>query len=291
MLTTTTLSDGRSLEYADLGDPDGVPVFLFHGTPGTSRTAGIFEPAASAQGVRLIASSRPGYGGSAPSPPGLASAAGDTVELADELGLDRFVTLGLSGGGPFALAVAVVAPERVTEVVIHGGSAAYFDVMPSSDEDAAERHALATYLAGDLDGALAELARSGEADFGELRSLSEADFAAAMSANSPPGESWLEHHPEARAIFLADFRRAIADPAGYSRDTLSWGSAWDIDLGAVTAPVRLIYGEADTMVPIVHAEWLLERLPTAELVVVSGGHGDVTFGAGESTFKALREAT
>ena len=29
------LADGRDLAWLELGDPDGVPVFAFHGTPGS----------------------------------------------------------------------------------------------------------------------------------------------------------------------------------------------------------------------------------------------------------------
>ena len=32
---TITLSDGRSMGFQRLGDPDGSPLFFFHGTPGS----------------------------------------------------------------------------------------------------------------------------------------------------------------------------------------------------------------------------------------------------------------
>jgi hypothetical protein len=41
------------------------------------------------------------------------------------------------------------------------------------------------------------------------------------------------------------------------------------------------------MIPPRHGEWLRERLPSSELHVVPGGHGDVTFGAAEEAFAAL----
>ncbi len=42
---TVTLRDGRTLEYADLGDPAGRPVLFFHGTPGTAGAAAVFADA------------------------------------------------------------------------------------------------------------------------------------------------------------------------------------------------------------------------------------------------------
>jgi len=287
VFATLTLSDGRTLEYVDLGDPSGTPVLLFHGTPATAGQTQIVAEPARRHGIRLVAPSRPGYGASTPTPPGLASVAADALELADQLGIHRFATVGLSGGGPFALAVAALAPERVTSVATLAGTAAYFEVMPPTEADAAERVAMARFVAGDHDGALAEMTRSADADFGELRGLSQADFAAAMRAQPPPGGNWLERHPDADTVFLNDFHRAIADSAGCVRDNLSWADAWDVDLGAVTAPVTIVYGESDSMVPRPHAEWLAERLPTGVLHALPGGHGDATFGAATETFAAL----
>lgn len=287
MFSQATLSDGRILEYADLGDPSGAPVLFFHGTPATAGQALISAESAQAHGVRLVAASRPGYGDSTVTPPGLASAARDAIELTDALRLDRFATMGLSGGGPFALATATVAPDRVSAVALLAGTAAYFEVMPPSEEDAAERRATARYVAGERDEAISEVTRLADADFGGLRGLSDAGFAEAMQSNRPPGETWLERHPAALELFLADFRRAIAGSAGYVRDSLSWGDAWDIDLGGVTAPVHLVYGDTDSMVPMAHAEWLRARLPSADLRVVPGGHGDATFGATADTLAVL----
>jgi len=75
------------------------------------------------------------------------------------------------------------------------------------------------------------------------------------------------------------------------RDNLSWGSGWDVDLGAVTAPVHLAYGDHDRMVSRQHGDWLLERLPGADLVLVPGGHGDATFGQCEETFRRIAAST
>ncbi len=57
-----SLADGRRISYLDLGDPDGRPLFFFHGNPG-SRVEGIaFDEAAKEYGYRVIAPDRPGQG-------------------------------------------------------------------------------------------------------------------------------------------------------------------------------------------------------------------------------------
>lgn len=289
MFTTVTLRDGRTLEYADLGDPAGVPVLFFHGTPATGGAAAVVADVARRHGVRLVAPSRPGYGDSTISPPGLAASAPDTLELADQLGLDRFAVLGTSGGGPFALGVAAVAPDRVLAVAVHGGPGVYAEVKPEVlGED--DRRALSLFAEGDVDEAMRIMTELGDADLGGMRDLSPAEFTAAMAKMAPPGESWFDRHPDLRGPFEADFQRAITTSLGYARDNLSWLGPWDVDLTAITKPVRLVYGETDQMAVVAHGEWLRERLPDSRLTVVPGGHGDATFGAVDETFATIAGA-
>jgi pimeloyl-ACP methyl ester carboxylesterase len=258
MFTSFTLRDGRTLEYADLGDPSGVPVFFFHGTPATGGQAAVVADAARSHGVRLLAPSRPGYGDSTLSPPGLKASVADVLELADRLALERFGVMGASGGGPFALAVAAVAPDRVSAVAVHAGPGVYSEVKPEvlGDDD---RRALAQLADGDVDEAMRITTEIGDADLADLRGLSAAEFTAALQKMAPPGESWFDRHPDLR----------------------------DVDLTAITTPVRLVYGESDRMTELTHAQWLQERLPDAHLVVVPGGHGDASFGAADETFATI----
>ena len=57
-----TLTDGRTLAYAEYGYARGAPAFYFHGTPGGRLEGRFLDAAARAHGVRLIALDRPGYG-------------------------------------------------------------------------------------------------------------------------------------------------------------------------------------------------------------------------------------
>jgi Predicted hydrolases or acyltransferases (alpha/beta hydrolase superfamily) len=114
---TVELPDGRLLQTAEGGDPAGVPVFVHHGSPGS----GILDPAwerdAASRGLRLITYARPGYGRSTRSAGRVvADAAHDVAALANELGIDRFLSWGVSGGGPHVLACAALLPARVVAV-------------------------------------------------------------------------------------------------------------------------------------------------------------------------------
>src|SRR5690349_5524446 len=94
------LADGREVEYTEVGDPGGQPFVYLHGTPGTARSVALLEDAARRTGIRLLAVSRPGYGRSTTTPPGLVSVARDVGELSSALAVDEFGVLGVSGGGP-----------------------------------------------------------------------------------------------------------------------------------------------------------------------------------------------
>ena len=116
MKETDVVRDGRVLRVRDAGDPLGSVVMYFHGTPGSRMDLSFGEQVAAEHGVRLVSFDRPGYGGSTPASFGLASIARDAQAVADQLGVDHFATLGQSGGGPFALAAAVVLGGRVVSL-------------------------------------------------------------------------------------------------------------------------------------------------------------------------------
>src|SRR5216110_2964938 len=123
---TVAAADGRSLTIAEWGDPDGFPVFLLHGTPG-SRFDG--QAAASAYanvGARVITYDRPGYGGSDRfRGRRVVDSVADVSTIADSLGIERFAVTGGSWGGPHSLAVAARLPERVTRAACASSPAPY----------------------------------------------------------------------------------------------------------------------------------------------------------------------
>ncbi len=59
---TLRLEDGRLLGYAVYGDPEGWPIFYFHGFPGSRLEAQLADRVAARMGIRLIALDRPGFG-------------------------------------------------------------------------------------------------------------------------------------------------------------------------------------------------------------------------------------
>ncbi|MFD5893089.1 alpha/beta fold hydrolase [Streptomyces sp. NPDC060366] len=250
------LSDGRTLRTYDSGggakgaggDADGLTVVWHHGSPQTGVPLEPLLTAAAARGIRLVSYGRPSYGGSSPLPGrNVASAAADVERIADALGVGSFATMGASGGGPHALACAALLPDRVTGVVCLAGIAPYtrdFDwyegmVAPGGLRSAADgREARELYAATD--------------EF-DPASFTSADFAALAGPWSSLGDDAV--------------KAGQAGPDGLIDDDVAFATAWGFDLAEVAAPVLLVQGGRDRVVPPAHAGSMLAGLPRAELWV------------------------
>ena len=127
-----TLLDGRKLAYSVYGDKKGIPLFLFHGTPGSRIWVLEDDPVAQKLGFYIIATDRPGYGLSDPKDHRtLLEYSSDIKELADYLQLEHFSVLGISGGGAYAAAVSYGLPERVERCILVSTATPFQNGKPS----------------------------------------------------------------------------------------------------------------------------------------------------------------
>src|SRR5215472_10758741 len=109
------LSDGRHLTFVETGPPDGAAVIYCHGAIGSPlRDSVDLGPMTERLNVRHIAVNRPGFGGADLVRGRTVTAfADDLTALADALDLDRVFLVGVSAGGPYALAAAHTLRARV----------------------------------------------------------------------------------------------------------------------------------------------------------------------------------
>ncbi|KAF2464645.1 alpha/beta-hydrolase [Lindgomyces ingoldianus] len=115
---TFTLPDGRKLGYAQYGLQTGRPILYLHGIPGSRIEAAQFHDLGLKLGARIIGADRPGIGWSSPHPSRiLLDFPKDLELLAKHLELDEYAVLGISGGGPYALACAVSLPREKLKCV------------------------------------------------------------------------------------------------------------------------------------------------------------------------------
>ncbi len=285
------LPDGRVVEFWDGGDPHGRPVLMHPGTPAT-RVLGVWGhwPAVRA-GLRLIAVNRPGYGGStrSPDPPSLSATGHDTAALAACLDLDEYAVLGISGGGPFALATAVAAPAEVRVLCLVGAVGPWRALDEPSDRDAEDRALLARLDAGDCVGARDGMRRAAERDLGPLRRM---DDDARVDAILDGPASPLTRDEQYRALWAANMAVLLDAPDGldgYVEDNLAWGAAWDADPLAVSAPTLVWDGDGGDDAR--HGRWYADSITGSSLVVHRGeGHVDVCDGHWPEVLAALTSA-
>jgi pimeloyl-ACP methyl ester carboxylesterase len=140
------LPGGPVVSIEEYGAPDGTPVFFFHGWPSAAVQGALLHDAARALEIRIIAVTRPGLGASAPQPgrrlvdwPPLLR------ELAAALELPRFRVLGVSGGGPYALAAAWGLPDLVEASTVICGAPPLAEVGSSAGFNFAYRMMLGAY--------------------------------------------------------------------------------------------------------------------------------------------------
>lgn len=89
-----TLSDGRTLGYAQYGSPTGKAILYQHGFPGSRIEAAGYHDLGKELGLRVIAIDRPGHGWSSPHPGStLLDWPKDVEVLAEHLNLETYSVL------------------------------------------------------------------------------------------------------------------------------------------------------------------------------------------------------
>lgn len=250
------------------GKPDGVPIFLLHGTPGSRSGPKPRSSVLYRYGIRLITYDRPGYGGSTPQPGRtVADAANDIATIADDLDIGRFSIVGRSGGGPHALACAALLPDRVARTAVlvcfaqpDATDLEWFEGMtPGNTRDFAAASADPLRLVERLK----EQAERTQRDPESLLAQLEAEM------------TW----PDRRVVQDLAIRRLLAQtyrealrsgPHGWIDDVLALRRDWGFSLSAISGRVRLWHGEQDNFAPVSHTRWLARQIRNSEVHVQPG---------------------
>ena len=240
-----TLKDGRRLAYAEYGDPQGKPLFFFHGMPGSRLEGQLADPAAKKLGARVIAADRPGYGLSdfVPRRTFLDWPA-DVLALAAALGIERFAVAGVSGGGPYVAACAFRIPERLTGAGIIAG------VGPFDAPDATVGMSQGNRFLFGLARRFPWLVRPPIALMGILAHRFPDRMMRSMIRSMPEPDQAALARPEILALFKEDIAEAFRSGSrGAAWEALMYARPWGFRLEEIAMEVRLWQGELDRNVP------------------------------------------
>ena len=257
-------ASGRRIGYAEFGDPAGIPVFYFHGTPGARIEAGLIADEATAAGVRLMALERPGIGLSDYKPGRrILDWPADVACVADALGYagTNFGVLALSGGAPYALSCIRCMPERLTQVaIVSGHTPMCVSGSPAGSEDrmiawVGRRPRLAR-LAFKIEG-------------NRLRKHPDRTLEQIAAHWAASDRELILCNSEYRAATIETLREATrCGPDGIVTDVTLLGGAWGFSLDSLPASsVSFWQGGCDPIAPPAMGHYFQRHVAGSELTI------------------------
>lgn len=252
---STVAVNGRQLAYATYGDPEGAPVLVLHGTPGSRRLGSVFDREAKRAGIRILAPDRPGYGRSAPWPEYTVDDAGRVITaVLDDVGARTAGVVAFSGGAPYALTAARTRTDRITRVDVVSGA-----TPPGSSEHTPPVQRVLRTLATGTPLVLRGLFRGQAWLAGRL----DPTFVAAQYTTKERAEALPD---EVKEVLKADFVEALArSRRGVVTEFRHTATPWGSDLEGIDIEVEFWHGEEDANVPVADARRLSAAMPTAKL--------------------------
>ena len=192
----------------------------------------------------------------------LSDFARDVEAVADALGVDRFLALGVSAGGPYALATARALGDRVWRVGVCSSLSPLCAPHRTPGMALRIRLALASLAAaprlcsGLGDGLVPIVRRHPEL------------LHRVIAAHAAPGERARLRDPAERQAASSSFLDATAYGVGGMVDDYgTYARGWGFDPAEVRSEVHIWHGANDPLVPVEHALQLAVSLPRCRVFV------------------------
>ncbi|MEE4206554.1 MAG: alpha/beta hydrolase [Erythrobacter sp.] len=258
------IADGTVVHLRDTGPRDGVPIVLLHGSNSDLHTwdewaAGLEDT------YRVIRFDQVGHGLTGPDPDADYSRANytqDVREVADALGLGKFVIGGNSMGGKHAMAFAAEHPERVLGLVLVDASGG-----PMLREEEARAEEEDDGGSGNIGFAIATMPGVNRiVEQVTPRSLIESSLEQSVSVESVVTKEMIDRYWE--LLRYPGNRRATLQRFSGEYDPLS-----EAEIAGIDAPALIVWGAEDRLIPLAAGRWLDRVMPDSKLVVYEGvGH-------------------
>jgi pimeloyl-ACP methyl ester carboxylesterase len=234
------LPDGRRLDVRVSGPANGFPLVFHHGTPGAATPVRALERAAHARGLRLVTTSRPGYGDSTRQPGrAVVDVAADTAAVLAAIGAERCLIAGWSGGGPHALACGARLGAAAAVLVIAGVApygAAGLDWMSGMGQQNIAEFSAAIQGEDELRSYLLQQRE-------QLKDITAADVAASLETLLP-GVDRAVLTGEFGEDLAANLRESVrADVEGWFEDDIAFTRSWGFGLEEISVPAMIWAGK------------------------------------------------
>ena len=256
-----TLCNGSRLCYAEYGADNGSPLLYFHGWPSSRLQARTLDLLGKELGLTIYAPDRPGMGQSEHiQKRTLEDFPGFMSDFLAQIGIyEKVHLLGISGGGPYALATACALNGQIASTSIVSGAPPLADFQNTKGMNGTYRMLLK------LRPFLPALIKP---------AIPFTKWAASKTYADPP-LSWFVQTlaPADKKLFLEDkatlfaldsFREAfINDAPGIITDADTYSAPWNLDYSHISHPVHFWHGTADRNLPFYMAEHLAAQIPNS----------------------------
>lgn len=268
------------------GDPEGFPVFYFHGTPSSRLEAAFADQAAKRHGFRLIATDRPGFGRSSfQKDRQFLDWPRDVCALADDLGVRQFGVAGHSGAGPHLFACgASIDPARLTFIgaLAPWGPVATPEIVSSLNTLDRAFTGVARRLPWTMRAAFAPLGWC-------ARTWPSLFFAILKASVSPADKRVLEDEDFVqvfRAVELEAFRQGSR---GGAHEAFIAYRAWGFEIDRVRVPAHVWLGDQDIFVSNAMGSYMARTIPGVDFHWVEGA-GHLCIERWDDIFSACRNS-
>ena len=255
-----TLSDGRNLEYLTNGLKSDSAVILHAGTTQDITGWQTWLDYLASKHIFALSIGRSGYAGSTKKDGRITiDIAHDVAELASHLGINKFVNIGLSGGGQHAIATGL---DSRSAGVVTVGSLAPFDEMGDDFYTGMQQADLDEYADAlkDINLLVKRFQKWQDGDVGETIVGAELSDRDKLASSKPTWKVTLD----SCAYTMEQGWDWVAD------DYSSYLKPWGFDPRDINVPTVIWQAELDKNVPIQHGKWLAAHMPNSRLEIGEG---------------------
>jgi pimeloyl-ACP methyl ester carboxylesterase len=268
MITSLKLPDSRCIEYIDNGVSSKSALILHHGTPTSMTVWGTWLAAAAELGIRAIAFTRPGYASSDRKVGrSIIDANEDLEEILNQLAVENFVSVGWSGGGPYALASGLLNKCSGVQLIasVSPYDAEDFDWFQDQTPEMVEEAKISAR-------SLEDSINFKENYYKEIRDMTAEQFLTEY-AKRLSFESFETTYREFSKDLSFSMHDALRDGViGYAEDEYAFLRNWGFDTKEIQVPVLIWQGLDDLSVSPHMARWLNANISNPTLKLLEGQH-------------------
>ena len=269
-----TLVNGQQVGMAVYGADDGFPILGFHGAPASRLTFELADKVARNVGFKLYCPDRPGCGLTpAAEPVTLAARVEIFSMLADALGLKRFGLLSISGGAPYATALAANLGDRIAVLALVSPKGPIADLMVASEGHAADVHRghHAFFLKVPK---YPRLLKACSVIAARAFLTAPHSFGAMFAKTQSQPDRDILAEPELADAIIRMTKEALRQGVdGAVADLTIYSAPWNIDYTQISATTVIWQGTCDRVVPVAATRYLSGMIPHAVFIELpDAGH-------------------